>query len=508
MSFVEMMTEKDTLTANGAVTNSTSHNYNVDLFFLAGACRNESVENIENILVKSYNQDRLKTLKIIFWAGDIRQGAGERRFFKTALNWLSKKHPEDIQNNLKWIPEFSRWDVIFDLAMENEVLFSFILTNLANPNSSTYGLLCKWLPRKNYARDVYKHSSDETYTQKDKFGNSVKCYSSSSSRSVKKRSLYGGLAGKLMKALNMTPKQYRKMLVEGTKVVEQQMCAKKWNEIDYSKVPSVAMNKYNKAWYRNDQERFEQYLQSVKKGESKINASAIFPHDIVKDAVRNHWHSVGLNDAQIVQWNNLPNWLDGKENSIIPVCDVSGSMTCNNGIPMAMSVGLGLYISERNVGPFKDAFITFSDNPEMQYLSGDINERLHQLVNADWGGSTNLVGVFELILRKAIDTNLPQEQMPKTILVISDMEFNCCGHLTNYETIKKAYKVSGYDCPNVVFWNVNGRSKNVPVTVNDKGVALISGASPSIIKSVLTDNISPIKIMDSTIESERYSVIV
>ena len=488
MNFVEMMTEKDTLTANGAVTNSTSHNYNVDLFFLAGACRNESTENIEKALVKSYSFDPLKTRKIIFWAGDIRQGAGERRFFKIALNWLSKNHPEDIQNNLDLIPEFSRWDVIFDLALENQVLFSYILANL-NPSAKNYGLLCKWLPRKNYSTDKKK---------------SVKGNSTTVTKT--KRSLYGGLAGKLMKALNMTPKQYRKMLVEGTKVVEQQMCAKKWNEIDYSKVPSVAMHKYNKAWYRNDEERFKQYLNAVEKGEAKINAGAIFPYDIIKNSVRS-WYGGELSQAEIVQWNNLPNWLDGKPNSIIPVCDVSGSMTCNNGIPMAMSVGLGLYISERNVGPFKDAFITFSDHPKMQVLYGDINERIKQLVNADWGGSTNLVKVFEIILRKAIDTRLPQDLMPKTILVISDMEFNSCGRLTNYETIKQAYQVAGYECPQVVFWNVNGRTGNIPVTVNDKGVALISGASPSIIKSVLTDNISPVKVMDSTIETERYSVV-
>ena len=488
MNFVEMMTEKDTLTANGAVTNSTSHNYNVDLFFLAGACRNESTENIEKALVKSYSFDPLKTRKIIFWAGDIRQGAGERRFFKIALNWLSKNHPEDIQNNLDLIPEFSRWDVIFDLALENQVLFSYILANL-NPSAKNYGLLCKWLPRKNYSTDKKK---------------SVKGNSTTVTKT--KRSLHGGLAGKLMKALNMTPKQYRKMLVEGTKVVEQQMCAKKWNEIDYSKVPSVAMHKYNKAWYRNDEERFKQYLNAVEKGEAKINAGAIFPHDIIKNSVRS-WYGGELSQAEIVQWNNLPNWLDGKPNSIIPVCDVSGSMTCNNGIPMAMSVGLGLYISERNVGPFKDAFITFSDHPKMQVLYGDINERIKQLVNADWGGSTNLVKVFEIILRKAIDTRLPQDLMPKTILVISDMEFNSCGRLTNYETIKQAYQVAGYECPQVVFWNVNGRTGNIPVTVNDKGVALISGASPSIIKSVLTDNISPVKVMDSTIETERYSVV-
>ena len=488
MNFVEMMTEKDTLTANGAVTNSTSHNYNVDLFFLAGACRNESTENIEKALVKSYSFDPLKTRKIIFWAGDIRQGAGERRFFKTALNWLSKNHPEDIQNNLDLIPEFSRWDVIFDLALENQVLFSYILANL-NPSAKNYGLLCKWLPRKNYSTDKKK---------------SVKGNSTTVTKT--KRSLHGGLAGKLMKALNITPKQYRKMLVKGTKAVEQQMCAKKWNEIDYSKVPSIAMHKYNKAWYRNDEERFKQYLNAVEKGEAKINAGAIFPHDIIKNSVRS-WYGGELSQAEIVQWNNLPNWLDGKPNSIIPVCDVSGSMTCNNGIPMAMSVGLGLYISERNVGPFKDAFITFSDHPKMQVLYGDINERIKQLVNADWGGSTNLVKVFEIILRKAIDTRLPQDLMPKTVLVISDMEFNYCGRLTNYETIKQAYQVAGYECPQVVFWNVNGRTGNIPVTVNDKGVALISGASPSIIKSVLTDNISPVKVMDSTIETERYSVV-
>ena len=488
-SFVEMMTEKDSLTANGAITNSTSHNYNVDLFFLAGACRNDSIENIGNVLTKSYAQDRLKTLKIIFWAGDIRQGAGERRFFKTALSWLSKNHPEDIQNNLDLIPEFSRWDVIFDLALDNQVLFSYILANL-NPSGKNFGLLCKWLPRKNYATDRKKTIN----------GNSTTVTRT-------KRSLHGGIAGKIMKAMNLSPKAYRKMLVEGSKTVEQKMCAKKWNEIEYEKVPSVAMHKYTKAWYRNDQTRFERYLESVQKGESKMNAGAIFPHDIVKDAVRSTWSSRGLTQAEIVQWNSLPNWLDGKPNSIIPVYDVSGSMTCNNGIPMAMSVGLGLYISERNVGPFKDAFITFSDHPQMQVLYGDVNQRIKQLINADWGGSTNLVGVFQVILQKAIDTRLAPELMPKTVLVISDMEFNSCGRLTNYKTIKQAYNVAGYECPQVVFWNVNGRAGNVPVTMNDKGVALISGASPSIIRSVLTDNISPEKVMNATIEIERYSVV-
>ena len=494
MNFVEMMTEKDSYTKNGAVTNSTSHNFCVDLFFLAGACRNEDVKAIENVITKAYAQDRLKTLKIIFWASDIRQGAGERRFFKVALNWLNKNHPEDIQNNISLIPEFSRWDVIFDLANENQLVFSYILSVLTNPEHPQRALLCKWLPRKSKVTDKSKETK--------KRGNVE-----TTTVTRKSRILYNGLASKLIKALKVTPKEYRKALVEGCKTVEQQMCSKKWNEIEYSKVPSVAINKYNKAWYRNDKERFEKYIEDVKAGKSKINASAIFPHDIIKDALYTTGWSMsikGLNDAQITQWNALPNWLGDSVNSLIPVCDTSGSMY---GLPIQICLALGLYISERNQGPFKDAFITFSQNPKMQILKGDINQRLSQLVHAEWGQNTNLTGVFELILRKAKEVNLSEEMMPKTILVISDMEFDCCGNLTNYEMIKKAYNVSGYQCPQIAFWNVNGRAGNVPVTVNKQGVALVSGASPSVIKAVLTNQLNPVNIMDSIIETERYSVI-
>lgn len=493
-TFIEAMTEKDALTANGAVTHSTSHNYNLDLFFLAGACRNEQENKIISVLNKSYNFDRLKTLKIIFWAGDIRQGAGERRFFKLALNWLNENHPEDIQNNLDNIPEFSRWDVIFELAMKNEVLFSYIIANLADKTSKGHGLLCKWLPRKVRATDKKK--------KQYKNGNTT-----SVTITRKKRLLYDGIAGKIMKRLELTPKQYRKLLVEGTKVVEQQMCAKKWNKIEYSKVPSVAINKYNKAWYRNDKQRFESYIEQVKAGKSKMNASAIFPHDIIKSVLSCAGWSMSiskLNEAQVAQWNSLPNYLGDSINEFIPVCDTSGSMY---GTPIQMCLALGLYLSERNQGPFKDAFITFSSNPELQYLHGDISSRLLQLAHAKWGQSTNLVGVFDLILEKAKEANLSQEMMPKKILIISDMEFNSCARLTNYQAIKLRYLQNGYQIPQIVFWNVNGRAGNCPVNTGDYGTALISGASPSIVKSILTGDIDPVAVMNKTIESERYSVV-
>lgn len=481
--FLEVMTEKDAYTNNGALTNSTSHNACLDLFFLAGACRKESEQNIINKLVQAYSEDRVKTLKIIFWAGDIRQGAGERRFFKLALNWLNNNHKEDLETYMSYVPEFSRWDVLFDL-VDNDNVLNYICENV-----KTNGLLCKWLPRKTSTTDKHKIVNGDTTTI-----------------TKKRRILHNGLAGKICQKLCLTPKEYRKLIVANTKVVEQQMCAKKWNEIEYAHVPSVAMNKYNKAWYRNDGERFTKYIEDVKAGKSKINASAIFPHDILKSTFYCwNWGSAELNEAQITQWNNLPNWLEGKSNSIIPVCDVSGSMS---GLPICISVALGLYISERNEGVFKDAFITFSERPQMQILKGNINDRIKQLVTSKWDMNTNFVKVFELILDKAIQNRLSQDDLPKTILAISDMEFDCASSGgTNYEHIKALFERYGYKLPQIVFWNVNGRAGNVPVTVRNENVALISGASPSIIKAVLTDNISPIKIMNNAIEVERYSFI-
>ena len=307
--------------------------------------------------------------------------------------------------------------------------------------------------------------------------------------------------------MGLSAKEYRKLLVQNTKVVEQKMCAKNWTNINYEHVPSVAMNKYNKAWYRNDGQRFREYLESVKSGEKKINASAIFPHDIIKNCFNHYWFGnyQELNEAQIVQWNNLPNYLEGKANSIIPVCDVSGSM---QGLPICISIALGLYISERNEGDFKDAFITFSMKPQMQYLKGNINDRIRQLITSQWDMNTNFEAVFNLILEKALVNRLSQNDIPKTILVISDMEFdNASDGNTNYDCIKAKFERYGYKLPQIVFWNVNGRVGNVPVTMKNENVALISGASPSIIKAVLTDEINPIKIMNNIIETERYNFI-
>jgi hypothetical protein len=206
------------------------------------------------------------------------------------------------------------------------------------------------------------------------------------------------------------------------------------------------------------------------------------------------------------QWNNLPNYMTDTTKQILPVCDVSGSMS---GLPMDISVSLGVYISERNKGIFKDAFITFSMKPQLQLLKGNVCQRFRQLNQAQWDMNTDLIAVFDLILSKAKQNNLTQEDMPTTLLIISDMEFDTAtrnNKKTNFEKIKKEYNDSNYTMPEIIFWNCNGRAGNVPVQQHESGTALVSGASPSIVKSVLNGDVSPIKTMLTTLDNERYSV--
>ena len=288
------------------------------------------------------------------------------------------------------------------------------------------------------------------------------------------------------------------------------MCANKWNSIKYEEVPSVAGLRYKNTFIKHDGERYNQYIQSVLKGETKINSSVLYPNDIYHNY---KYQSNGAISADAIKamWNNLPNFMEGCKDRILPICDVSGSMY---GTPMEVSVALGCYISERNEGPFKDAFITFSEHPKLQILSGDIISRFNQLNKASWGFNTNLQAVFDLILRRAYETNMPQELMPTKLLIISDMHFDtACGYKynsepTNFEAIKAKYAAAGYEMPGIIFWNVNGDAGNVPVTMRDQNVGLVSGYSPSILNSVLQAKVlSPMELMLSTVNAERYSVI-
>lgn len=364
-----------TLTDNGMITNPTSLNKCVDLFFSIGSMRGKSKDKVVNLFNEAYNENPLVASKILFWVRDVRSGAGERQTFRDVISYLTTNSPQTVRKNIGLIPEFGRWDdvlVLFGTELEDD-MFSLIKTALSNGD----GLCAKWMPRK------------------------------------------GIVANKLRKLFRTTPKQYRKMLVGLTNVVESKMCAKDWENIDYSKLPSLASSRYQKSFNKNDNERYNEYKKSLQDGTAKVNAGAVYPYDIVK--------SINMGGDKIVsekQWESLPNWMEGSVERILPVVDVSGSMCVEvGGNPnlscMDVALSLGMYISERNEGSFKDAFITFSSNPQLQYLTGNLSERLNQLRRADWGMSTDLEAVFNLILHQAKMNNVPESNMPTKILILS-----------------------------------------------------------------------------------------
>jgi len=464
---------KDARTTNLALTHSTTLSNVVDMFFLAGASRTMPDRDIITLFERARAEDETLAFKCLFWARDIRHGAGERRFFRVLWSYL-----REFSNDFEWfheleqlIPEYGRWDDVWYGMDELTRFKAFWLYNVLEEHKN--GLLAKWLPRK------------------------------------------GKIFSSLARHNNLTPKELRQILVSLSNTVEQKMCAREWDKIKYSTVPSVAMNRYRKAFLKRDPDRFNAYIHDVTEGKDVIRAGAIFPHEI---AMRCLYDYVSGNEAAaiVAQWEALPNLMEGGKERIIPVCDVSGSMTVNRGLPMAVSVGLGVYISERNEGIFKDAFITFSGKPEMVYLKGDLFQRMRQLNTADWGMNTNLTATFLLILNSARRENLPEEEMPDKILIISDMEFDKAIRTgpgwhyedfeeTNFDNIEHLYKDAGYKRPQLIFWNVNGRLGNVPVQMSEGGTALVSGFSPNILKQIMSGTITtPERFVLDVLNDDRY----
>lgn len=472
------MQTKDSRTENGMLTNSTSLNNCVNLFFQIGAMRGQDKNRLINAFSKAFNENSLTAMKLLFWTRDVRGGAGERQIFKDIIKYLSENHSESLRKNLHLISEFGRWDdllVLFGTPLEVEVL-SLIKDALLNKN----GLCAKWMPRPN-----------------------------ASNPEAKKQ------ASIIRKFLDLTPKEYRVLLVKSSKTVEQLMCAKEWGNIEYSKLPSKAMAMLMKAFSKNDKERFSSYILSLEKGDKgvKINAGAVYPYDILKSLLQ------GNERGANAQWAALPNYLEGSKERFIPIVDTSGSMYWQSAKISGdlyaghVATSLGLYISERNIGAFKDAFITFNDNPTLNVLGGTLSERHRQLASSDIGGSTNLEAVYKLILRKAKEGKVPQSEMPTMIIILSDMEFNqgTSGNfnVTAQGMLERMYSEAGYDVPKVVYWNLAGRNdKNKPVAFDKDGTALVSGFSPSLLSSLLGGkDMTPYSMMMDVIGSDRYSIV-
>lgn len=465
--FMNAMTTKDMLTENGMPTHSTSGSRVLDMFFKQGGSRTMSERELEVLFAGALGENPLLAIRSMFYNRDVRGGQGERRSFRIFLKYLSLNHPQYAEKVLYHVPEYGRWDDLFaafDTPMEEDALI-IIMHGLVEGDR----LAAKWMPREGKKGHEY--------------------------------------ADRVRRFMGLSWKEWRKLLVGNTEVVESLMCGQKWTDIKYSAVPSKAMLRYRKAFGKHDPIRFSEFIGDVKEGKVKINSKALFPHEIVHQA-GTMYGGFRLDEALEAQWMSLPDYMP-KGRRVLPVSDVSGSMY---GLPLEVSIGLGLYVAERNVGPFKNALVTFSESPTFIDLpdSARLHEKLNIIAEADWDMNTNLTKVFDIMLHRAVRANLPAEEMPNVILIISDMQFDRCvdgGNDTALEMIDRRYRVAGYERPQVIFWNVNSLG-GVPVKKDEQGTILVSGFSPSILKYVLTGELeTPEEAMLRVLNSERYAPI-
>jgi len=447
-------------TENGMKAVAHSGNALVDLFYKIGASRGKSVTaDFE----KAFQEDSDLAMKIAFWSRDVRGGAGERQLFRDVLVHLEKLHPATLEAVLPFVSEFGRWDDL--LVFKTEKFKHLAYTLIGDALRDRNGLAAKWMPRQ------------------------------------------GPIAVEIRNFYGMSPKQYRKSLVALTNVVESKMCAGAWDSIEFGKLPSLASARYNKAFGRNAATAYAAYKARLTAGTDKVNASAVYPYDVIK-TLRHGGDSV-VADAQ---WASLPNYIG--DASVLPLVDVSGSMSCAVGgnanlqcIDVALS--LGLYCADKNTGVFKDTFLTFSAKPKAQVVKGTLAQKMSQMNSSDWGMNTNLHAAFDEILRIAVKGGVNASDMPKTLLILSDMQFDQCVSFDNsaHQMIVRKYKEAGYEVPNIVFWNLNSKD-NVPVKFDKRGTALVSGFSPAVMKGVLTGtDMTPYGIMLATVDVPRYSVL-
>lgn len=491
------------VTENGAVGYRTSGKALLDLNFAVSSFRTAPPETIAEQFVKAYYEDPKLAIRWLFYAGDVREGLGERRLFKTIMIYLAQSHIELARALMPLIPEYSRWDIVvalMDSPLADEAV-GMIQRQLQEDSINkekgiSISLCAKWLPSEN-----------------------------ASSGSTKQ------MARMLAKRLSMTSRQYRQMLSSYRQyldVVEVKMSSRRWADINYEAVPSRANLIYNTAFLRNDEERRREFLGAVKKGEKTIHAGVLYPHDIVHSYIDTerkpgYWYLKSLDDTLEELWKALPDYVQGNGNTLC-VADGSGSMftTVGNTQVTCLDVAnaLAIYFAEHCTGQFKDTYITFSRTPQFVDLSKGktLLGKLEIAMSHNEITNTNIEAVFDLILDTAVKYHMPQKELPTNLLILSDMEFdmatrnNINGKWVSpdekmFDTFARKYAAHGYRLPRLVFWNICSRTKTIPLRENALGVALVSGFSPTITKMVLSNEIDPYKVLAEQLMVPRYDVV-
>lgn len=483
-------------TENGAIKRNTTKSKLLDMFAMGASMRKRSDEDVILMFRKAFDENPVYAMKCLFYIRDVRGGQGERRFFRVCMKDLATYNPEAAMRNMIHVPEYGRWDDLYCFVgtpLETAAL-DIIKHQLAlDVTCKTPSLLGKWLPSEN----------------------------TSSQKTVK-------LAKITRNYLGWTPRQYRKtlsVLRQRINVLERLMSEGRWDEIEFDKIPSKAGLKYKNAFARHDIERMksekvvQSYADFAKDTTKKVNAQILNPVDIA-DKIFSVYNMDSTNRAIMDKyWANLKDYYNGREERGIAICDVSGSMY---GQPLNAAVSMSAYIAERGKGPFKDHFITFSSNPQLVEFEGvDIYDKFKRASRADWGGSTNVEAAMTLLLDTALKNNVPAEDMPQTLYIFSDMEFDAmsCGPATIgrwssgsrisdpetlFETIAKKWKAYGYELPRVIFWNLDARQENIPALNGRFGY--VSGFSMNMVETILSGK-DGYALMIEKLDTDRYKVI-
>lgn len=458
MNFADVMKNKAEIkyTENGAIAYDRLNGSLVTLFAQIGALRPRSEKEIEDKFASAFNEDRLLATKMLFYAGNIRGGLGERRTFRICLHWLAMNHPTIVKKNIQNIALFNRFDSLFTLVGTSceKDMWSYVQKILVNDlqnmrDGKPCSLLAKWMP------------TETASSKKTRF-----------------------LARKAISAFKITERQYRQILSslrKYIKVVERKMSNNEWSDINYPTVPSYAMSRYSQAFLKHDNERYSKYIEDLNDGKTKVNASTLYPYNLVRNYMG--WSSQNNLVAE-QQWKALPNYISG-ENNIIIMADVSGSMS---GRPMETSIGLAIYFAERNKGDYQNCYMTFTDRPHFIKINPNdtLREKVAQVRRTDIGYNTNLEAVFNYILSNATYNNVSNEDMPKALVIISDMEIDKYMRgrgLGFVDTMKNKYAQFGYELPKLIFWNVEAR--NDTFLSQSEDVINISGQSASIFKTFI-----------------------
>lgn len=489
-----------TLTENNGLAHKSTLYPVYDLFALGGSYRKRSDEDCIFLFSKAFKADPVYALKCLFYLRDCRGGAGERRFFRVVSKWLATSHIDALKRNLKWISEFGRWDDLINITYQTAlwddtvkiIKNQIMLDVLDYKEGNGISLLGKWMPSENT--------------------------SSANTRAM---------ANALRLGLGMSHKDYRKTLSalrEHIKVLERLMSAGRWDEIDFSKIPSKAGLVYRNAFARRDiiKEKYEAF---VKDENATVNAGTLYPYEVVDKAVKYcgldgwGWNRQSSTDpveraAINKYWANIPNVLKDTTLDALCVVDTSGSMTGNSAdAPINIAISLGLYCAERAKGPFHNHYISFASRPQLIETAGiDFVDKVKRIYETNLCDNTNLEAAFDLILKTAVSNHCTQNDLPKTILVISDMQIDSAQGwrysgdtpATMMENMRDKWAAYGYQMPNLVYWNANASRD----TFLDDGpnVTYVSGASQNTFKQVMTGK-TGIDLMFDTLDSERYDCI-